>query len=300
MGEIGYNEISDNVVVMYPSKPRNPMNDAPQTVPTTCIALPNELIFVDCGIYPELAAKFRTDMEKKYQRKCSHLFLTHTHWDHIMAMEVFEDTNVVASESGIEDLKNFITNIKNTEHDKWPTLLNTEDKEVLNIMKTVELFLPNTGVKKELIFELKEHEIIYRVIGGHSMDSAYVFVPSERIICIGDNLIECYAQLPGNPSEAIHIHKHLESLDFEYAIPGHGKVVKKDFVLAVKSYFENLISALEKLIEQKVPRKEIVNHPSIPQYFGKNRLDWTEGCFPNSNWIEMTIRSWYRSLKFKR
>ena len=102
----GYDEISDNVVVMYPSKPRNPMNDAPQTVTTTCIALPDELVFVDCGIYPDLATKFRTDMEEKYQRKCSHLFLTHTHWDHIMAMEVYKDTNVVASESGIKDLEN--------------------------------------------------------------------------------------------------------------------------------------------------------------------------------------------------
>ncbi|MFX1477333.1 MAG: hypothetical protein ACFFCI_04305 [Promethearchaeota archaeon] len=95
MGETGYNEISDNVVVMYPSKPRIPMNDTPQTVPTTCIALPNELIFIDCGVYPDLALNFREDMEKVYQKKCSHLFLTNSHWDHMMAMEVFEDTNLL-------------------------------------------------------------------------------------------------------------------------------------------------------------------------------------------------------------
>ncbi|MFX1490209.1 MAG: hypothetical protein ACFFBI_13745 [Promethearchaeota archaeon] len=44
------------------------MNDAPQTVPTTCIALPNKFIFIDCGVNPDLASNFREDMEKKYQK----------------------------------------------------------------------------------------------------------------------------------------------------------------------------------------------------------------------------------------
>ena len=300
MGKKGYYEISDNVVVMYPSKPRNPMNDAPQTVPTTCIVLPNELIFVDCGGYPDSVAKFRVDMEEKYQRKCSHLLLTHTHWDHMLAMEVFEDTSIVASELGIEELSNFLTILKNQEPDKWPTLLNTEDKEVIDILNKVELFVPSKGIKKELRIGPKDNEVIYRVIGGHSKDSAYVYVPSERVLCGGDNLIECYAQLSGNPSETLTIYEHWASIDFDYAIPGHGKVVKKDFVLDIKRYFEKLISALENLIKQKIPRKEVITHPSIPEYFGKRRPDWREGCFPNSNWIEMTIRSWYRYLKSKK
>ncbi|MFW9867954.1 MAG: MBL fold metallo-hydrolase, partial [Candidatus Thorarchaeota archaeon] len=185
MGETGYNEISDNIVVMYPSKPRNPLNDAPQTVSTTCIALPDEVIFVDCGVYPDLALKFRKLMEKKYQRECSHLILTHTHWDHMMAMEVFEDTNIVASKPGIEELRNFITTLRNTEHDKWSVLLNTEDNEVITIMKKVKLFLPNVGVKKEIIIGSKENEVIYQVIGGHSRDSAYIYIPNEKIICLG-------------------------------------------------------------------------------------------------------------------
>ncbi|MFX1477332.1 MAG: hypothetical protein ACFFCI_04300 [Promethearchaeota archaeon] len=167
-------------------------------------------------------------------------------------------------------------------------------------MQKVKLFLPNTGVKREWIIGSKGNKVTYRVIGGHSKASAYIYAPSEKIICLGDNLIECYAQLSGNPTETLYIYKHLESLGFRYAIPGHGKVVKKEFVMKVKSYFEKLFSALKSLIEQKVSRKEIINHPSIPEYFGKKRPDWTEGCFPNSNWIEMTIRSWYRYLKFKR
>ncbi|MHA2393372.1 MAG: MBL fold metallo-hydrolase [Promethearchaeota archaeon] len=296
---MAYHGVTDNVFVMYPSKPSYPSNTAPQTVPTTCIALPYELIFIDCGVYPDLAAKFRNEMENKFQRECSHLLLTHTHWDHILAMEIFKDVNIVASEIGIKDLNNFLKVIGNESQENWPGMLNTEEKEVFDILAKSKLFLPNLSVKEELSIGTLDNEIIFKVIGGHSKDSAYIFSPKEKVLCGGDNLIECYYQLSGTPSETLGIIRNWDSLDIEFAVPGHGKVVKKDFITDLKTYYEDLITTLEDLINQEIPRKKILNHPNLPQYFGKGRRDWSEGCFPSSNWMEMTIRSWYHFLKSK-
>ncbi|MHA1912788.1 MAG: MBL fold metallo-hydrolase [Promethearchaeota archaeon] len=289
-----YIEISDNIVVMYSNKEYNLLNSAPQTVPSTCICFPNNLIFVDCGAYPDIALKFRQDMEARFKKSTSHLLLTHTHWDHTLAMEVFEDIDIVASERGIQDLGSFIKVLKSKEQDKWPTILNTEEEKIIQILKDVKLFLPNISVREE--FKIRE-DVIYRIIGGHSADSAEVYFPKEKVICAGDNLVECYAQLPGNPDETIEILKHWESLDLDYIVPGHGKVVKQDFLVKLKTYFENLIYSLEELIKQNITRRDILTHPTLPYYFGKDHPNWIEGCFPNSNWIEMTIRSWHRYLK---
>ncbi|MFW9878698.1 MAG: hypothetical protein ACFFG0_36935 [Candidatus Thorarchaeota archaeon] len=71
----------------------------------------------------------------------------------------------------------------------------------------------------------------------------------------------------------------------------------KKYLIKIKTYFEDLISALKNLIANKVPRKEIFSHPSLPKYFAKSQPNWTESSRSDMNWIEMTIKSWYRYLK---
>jgi glyoxylase-like metal-dependent hydrolase (beta-lactamase superfamily II) len=282
---------------MYPFQDGNSLKSAPNTVPTTCIALPYELIFVDCGSYPNLSLKFRLDMEKKFQRETTHLLLTHLHWDHFLAIDVFKDVKIVAPELGIPEFKNFKNTISNTEEDKWSSLFLIDEDEIIKTVKQAELKIPNVLVKEELRIGSGDNEIIFRVIGGHSIDSAYIYFPSDKILCSGDNLIECFAQLPGIPQDTLRIFSHWETLDIEKVIPGHGNVVSKNYLLKVKSYFEELISTLKKLIANNIPRREIFTHPSLPKYFALNQPDWTESSTPDMKWIEMTIKTWYRLMK---
>ncbi|MFW9942337.1 MAG: MBL fold metallo-hydrolase [Candidatus Thorarchaeota archaeon] len=295
-----YSKISDNIYIMHPTQGINPQKSAINTVPTTCIANPDGLIFVDCGVYPNLSSKFRLDMETKFQRKTTHLLLTHLHWDHFLAMESFKDVDIIASESGINEFNNFINIIDTLEEDKWASLLLINEEEIISIVKKVKLFPPNTLIKEELIIGSPGNEVIFRIIGGHSIDSAYIYIPSEKVLCAGDNLIECYAQLPGTPEKTIEIYTHWASLAIDKIIPGHGNVVDKNYLLKVKTYFEDLVSALKNLIKNKIPRKEIFSHHTLPIYFAKNLPNWTEGSKPNMKWIEMTIKGWYRYLKHKK
>jgi len=292
-----YSKVSDNIYMMHPTQANNSLKSVTNTVPTTCIAHPDGLIFVDCGAYPDLSFKFRLDMETKFQRKTSHLLLTHLHWDHFLAMETFKDVDIVAPELGIHEFNNIINTIDKLEVDKWASSLLIDEDEIIDIVKNVKLFPPNILITEELIIGSTENEVIFHIIGGHSIDSAYIYIPSERVLCAGDNLIECFAQLPGTPEKTLEIYSHWETLAIDKVIPGHGNVVNKDFLLKIKHYFEDLISALRNLITNKTPRKEIFSHPSLPKYFAKNQLNWTESSGPDMKWIEMTTKSWYRYLK---
>jgi glyoxylase-like metal-dependent hydrolase (beta-lactamase superfamily II) len=292
-----YLKVSENVFVMYPLQNSNLLKSASATVPTTCMALPDELIFVDCGSFPDLSSQFRVDMEKKFQRKTTHLLLTHLHWDHFLAMEVFDDVNIVAPELGIPEFNNFTTMIDKTEEDKWGSLFLIDDDKIIKIVKEVKLSPPRILVKKELRIGSTENEVIFRVIGGHSIDSAYIYYPKERVLCAGDNLIECFSQLPGTPEETLKIYSQWESLAIDKVIPGHGNIITKEYLLKVKSYFEDLVSVLKNLIASNIPRREIFNHPSLPRYFARNQPNWAESSRPGMKWIEMTTKSWYRYLK---
>ncbi len=295
-----YSKISDSIYIMHPTQGNKLQKSVTNTVPTTCIAHPDGLIFVDCGTYPNLSSKFRLDMETKFYRKTTHLLLTHLHWDHFLAIESFKDVDIVAAELGINEFNNFINTINQVEVDKWASRFLIDDEEIINIVKKVDLFPPNTLIKEELIIGSPGNEVIFRIIGGHSIDSAYVYIPSQKVLCAGDNLIECYAQLPGTPEKTIEIYTHWASLAIDKIIPGHGNVVDKKYLLKVKTYFEDLVSALKNLIKNKIPRKEIFSHHTLPNYFAKSLPNWIESSKPDMNWIEMTIKGWYRYFKLNK
>ena len=289
-------EVSENIVALIPARPINEINDASETVSITCIAFPNELIFVDCGSYPDLAKKFRSEMENRFQRKTSHLLLTHSHWDHIIGMEAFKDVNVVISKAGIQGISNVINRIsgKNLEECQRDFAV---QEELAEIFLNAELFIPNTIVKDQFRIDSDGIELIFQVIGGHSIDSAHVYVPTEQLLCAGDNLIECYAQRPGNPDDMLKVFNNWESLEVSNAIPGHGRPVGKEYMMKVKKYYEDLIFKLEEFNAQKLSIKEVLTHADLPEYFGKNQLNWMEGIKPDSKWIETMIRGWYRYIK---
>ncbi len=295
---MSYVEVTKNVVMMIPSKPLSNINNAPQTVTSTCISLSDSIVFVDCGVYHDIIRKFKIDMEEKFRKKTSHLIFTHPHWDHVIAIEIFKDKEIIIAESGIPEIESLIRRKKDKSSEECIKIFDVEEN-MAEIIANAEIFIPNIIVKDELWLGEGKEELLFKVIGGHSGGSAFVYFPRDKTLCGGDNLLECYAQLPGNPDEALQIYRHWESLDIEKAIPGHGTVVNKDYISKIKRYYEDLISFLEEISSKKLSVKEALNHPNLPEYFGKSQTNWTEGCFPDAQWIENTVKSWYRAIKRK-
>ncbi len=291
-----YVDVTENVVTTTGSSTSEQV--APwQTTRMTCIALPDQLVFVDCGVIPQIASRFRSDMEERFGRNTSHLLLTHTHWDHIFAMEAFEDVTVITSKVGIQYLQRNLQGMLSRE--KRVQIAKTrfaDRKEIAECYKNANLFLPHIGVKEKLAIGPEEREIIFRVIGGHSKDSASIYLPAEKVLCTGDNLLTCYAQLPGNPTETFEIFDYWETLDIDNVVPGHGDVVGKKFIAKVRTFFEELIAALENLKSQELSEKEVVNHPNLPSYFGEELPSWIEGGKYHTQWLELNIKSWYRCI----
>lgn len=290
-----YSNVTRNVVTATGFSPDEHVEPF-QTSTMTCMVLPHELVFVDCGIIPKIASEFRSDMEERFQKDTSHLLLTHVHWDHIFGMEAFEDVRIVASTVGITYLKRNLKGMFSRERrEKTAKRRFSNRKEIAECCKNAKLLLPHIGVTEELRIGPKE-EVIFKVIEGHSKDSACIYAPEEQVLCTGDNLLTYYAQLPGNPRETLEIFGFWETLDINYVIPGHGDVVRKEYITMVRTYFEELLSVLKILKAQHLPLKDVLNHPSLPHYFGKDQPTWTEGGKYHTEWLEKNVKSWYKWL----
>ena len=88
---MNYEIVSNSVILLH--------NDKQYGSNITCVSLDDGLVFIDCGMFIERAAKFRKDMEDKFKKKTLALVLSHSHVDHFFGMAAFEDVPIIASYS---------------------------------------------------------------------------------------------------------------------------------------------------------------------------------------------------------
>ncbi|NHJ46630.1 MAG: MBL fold metallo-hydrolase [Asgard group archaeon] len=291
-------EITENIVIMYAPKEREiEANTAPTTAIITCIALPEELIFIDAGIYVDLAREFRLKMESKFDRKTTHLLLTHSDWDHIFGMEAFEDVTIVASEKSIMKLKHNLKEdyLSKDGRKEWAESYR-EYKDLQDLIINAKIFLPNKFVKSELLIGPKSHEILFKVIGGHTEGSSIIYSSSEKVLCAGDNLLECYPQLQHEFTNPIPIIEEMERFEVDHYIPGHGKVVTKEYLQKVKQYFIDLELFLKKAISENCTLEDIFLDAKLPVYFAQDTPDWKPASRKGSNWLPYIIEGWFEEL----
>ncbi|MFX0201514.1 MAG: MBL fold metallo-hydrolase [Candidatus Hodarchaeota archaeon] len=296
-----YINVTENVVaaaVAFTNKEIDKVPPPHKTGICTCIALPDELVFIDCGLFLDFASQFRHDMEKRFNRPTSHLLFTHLHWDHFFALEAFEDVQIVASKAETARVRPQLRGRFSKEKRKqnWKYML-PDDKEAAKAYVNAKLFLPNIQVEDSLKIGPKNDEIVYQVVGGHTRGSASICVPKERTLCVGDNAYRHYYPLMFELGEPVlETYRYWETLPVDHVIPGHCEIITKAYLAKLRLYFEKLIAALQKLREKQTAINKVVKHPSIPHFFGKDEPAWEEGGKYHTKWEHHVIKMYYRKI----
>jgi glyoxylase-like metal-dependent hydrolase (beta-lactamase superfamily II) len=300
--ELQYVEVTNNVVTttLYPEETEGHTLRMYETGNMGCIALKNELMFVDCGAIVKNARRFREDMEKRFQKPTTHLFLTHDHYHCTYGMTAFEDVTVVSS-SVCQSY--FRKNFKKGVSDLWKERILSAfpDDEMLKCsLIENDLFIPHTGVPNlsERAFGEK-NQVIFRSCRGHSAASGYIYVPNEKVLFTGGNLNSCYAQMIV-PLATVEVYRTWESLDIDFVVPGHGPIVDKSYISSIRDYFEQLLHKLRELKPEGLSAEQVVNRNDLPEYPHKGK-NWTEGSPYHTQAIDWLVKYWYgRVLKETR
>jgi glyoxylase-like metal-dependent hydrolase (beta-lactamase superfamily II) len=252
---MSYIEISDSVVLFQNDWGSN----------AACIALDDELLFVDVGLNTSNAANFRKAMEEKYQKKTSTLILTHGHIDHFLGMAAFKDVQVVAPELSKAGIERFV-GLEFTEQ-----IINNMASVFDGFRESVgeaEPFMPHKWMKDRMTFG-KNHEVVFQVVGGHTECSSSVHFMPDNIVISGDLLqVERYPYF-GEPDtdivKWITALKTWENAKVTTILPGHGRSIDLKYLSAVRTYFEDLLNILKELKKEELSPEEVVKHPKLPK-----------------------------------
>ncbi len=258
-----YEEISESVVFAQNEWGSN----------SVCIALEDELIFIDTGLNTSDARAFRESMEAKYNRKASTLILTHGHIDHFFGMAAYSDLQVIAAEIGKERFNRIISAEYNTEFvenmSKYFLGFKESVKEAKPFMPTIWVDEKITiGRNKELIFEIK---------GGHSGCSSVIHYVPEKVVITGDLLqVDVYPYF-GEPDtdleKWISALKTWEGMDIKAVLPGHGRHVEKSYLTGVRVFFEEMLATVKQLKADGIQIEEVAYNSKIPTgYWSKEAV----------------------------
>lgn len=210
-----YQEISNSVVFSENKYGSN----------TACIALKEELVFIEAGLNTLKAKDFRIAMEKKFKRKASTLILTHGHIDHFFAMDAFSDLQVIAAKEAKPKIERFVkaefTDEVIANFEKYfPTFTEAA--------KDAKLFMPEKWVDGKMSIG-KNDEIQIQVTGGHSNCSSSIHFAPEKILAAGDllqvNGYPYFGEPDTNIGKWTNAIKTWEQMELDAIIPDRKSVV---------------------------------------------------------------------------
>ncbi len=255
-----------------------------------CIELEDGLVFVDSGRMDDIAKKFRKDMEKQFNKKSTHLFLTHYHHDHISGMSAFKDLEIVGSKTDhakyLEDLQGTLSlESRKAQVEQWKVMaveLNWEPSKSRDLLwkyyPKVELLPPTKAVDE---FELgsEKQKVVFRRVGGHTECSAYVHIPHEKIVILGDNIVGdptkvggCF--FGGLKENIIGVYDEVAKLKPKIIIPGHGPTTDLAYMIKAGDYFKKLFQTLNEMYDKGVKPSEVSSYKGLPEFYDEKPDYW--------------------------
>lgn len=232
---------------------------------------------IDTGNSPEHISDMYGYIRSQGMPDPSFSMVTHWHWDHVFGM----------SSSPAKSLANALTNerLLNMQHWDWsdsalnsrvaagleiPSFAESIRKEV-PMRHSFKVTTTDISFDSRINIRLEDTMIELHHVGGpHSEDSTVAYVPSDRVLFLGD----CYKEdiYTGGGSirlgELKQLLKRLEMFDAEWFVPSHDDPIRKsEFMEKMKFIVEigEVLGSTDELNEGKTLLKESRGRELTPE-----------------------------------
>lgn len=211
---------------------------------------------------------------------------THFHPEHGFGAQAFPDAQIVYNRSQAAEF-----------HDKgalYVDMFRGFGPEIAEQLEGVELVEPTIVYDGECDLDLGGRTVQLRTWGlAHTRGDQVVFLPAERVLFTGD-LVEngFFAIFPHFPPDDadvdggawIRVLEHLERLEPEIVVPGHGPIGDAALIATAREYLTDLRSETRRLAAEGLGTDEIVG--ALEAEFRGRHPDWGA-----SEWIAFGVRS---------
>ncbi|WXG43945.1 MAG: MBL fold metallo-hydrolase [Promethearchaeati archaeon SRVP18_Atabeyarchaeia-1] len=236
------------------------------------IVLPSFVVAVDASMFPSLAQAFRKDIETRTEKRVAILVLTHYHADHVFGNQVYRDCTIVST----KELREKMLEAARTE---WtPEAIKRFGQgspETAEKLKGIEITFPTKTFESKYAFKDEGILLELRQTGGHTADSCYVYLPSEKILFSGDLIFAQRfpwgADPTADPEKWLKALKQLTKLKPSLIVPGHGPVCGDSELQKYIDFFEKTTKIIRGIVSSGGSKEEVLKFKDYPEFYAPKR-----------------------------
>ncbi|MGD8905026.1 MAG: MBL fold metallo-hydrolase [Anaerolineae bacterium] len=240
------------------------------------VDLGDQTLVFDAFETPAAARDLRSAAEQLTGRPVTYLIISHCHADHWGGNQAFAPETAIITTHGIRqempDAMGWMIDLKENPSELEQAIqetrerLETEKDERQRasltasiarmtgwqeILPTFELRYPEQTFSGKLVFYgTRRHAELVEVAPGHTDSDAYLLLPDDRIVFMGDlGFLQCQPfMVYCDPQAWVAQLAQMEQLDVEVFVPGHGPLGTRADVALQREY----ITLLEELVTQSI------------------------------------------------
>jgi glyoxylase-like metal-dependent hydrolase (beta-lactamase superfamily II) len=138
----------------------------------------------------------------------------------------------------------------------------------------IEILIPESGFESNFTISDNNYKVDFFYSGGHTGCSSCAYFPNEKILFSGDEIAAGFwpfiSDPTGDPEKWIRSLEYMLTLDIQALIPGHGSVVKKEYVKEQLVFMK----ALKRAILNAISENKDPNDLNLPESPCKPAEDW--------------------------
>lgn len=216
----------------------------------------DSIVIIEAGPTYVFAKELNDLINKKYNKKISHVIVTNFHDDRYTGASFYKEKNIpiIAHKTIVKELKE--------NPNKFNRIPRVTSKEEYSKSKVVDadIFTNDKYVIKGKNLNI---EILKLSKGSNSVSDIAVFVPSENFIFTGNIVFNGrmikYAKY-SNIDEWIKSLENLEKMNVKYVMGGHGKEFDKNSYKPTLEYLRVLKQSVTKAYDDEVDVEDVYNH----------------------------------------
>jgi len=221
-----------------------------------CVLTEKGLVLVDSPVLPQDTRNLLSELGKLSPPDIAYLVYTHEHFDHLIGGAHLTN-RIIAHQASIAEIARLKTDLPNEVNQYFPDIY----REFNQVFDNVEIGLPEIVFDEKLELYMGNRTLILFHAGGHSIGSACIYIPDDKILFAGDNIVAGMPLVTPNSSfrEWMVLLRNIQNIDIATIVPGHGPMCDKDTANKTLIYFETVSNRVENLMKAGIGKEEILD-----------------------------------------
>jgi len=222
-------------------------------------------LLVDAPMLPPEARAWRATVASLDGGVIYGVVNTDYHPEHFIGNAALMPTRVWGHEAGARQIAKYETSTL----DQVAATFRKERPALAEEIANLQIYPPELTVGERMALHLGDREVHVLYLPGHTPASVGVYLPEERILFAGDNIVnnEHPTMVQADTVAWIDTLRRIQEMDVDLLVPGVGEPCGKEVIEPLIAYITEMHRRVAELFEAGASRRESVDKVGMLDYY---------------------------------